>query len=61
MEVFLEHYKKLNENPDAENIDNDDIFSNNVESNHQINDPFTTEEIHKFVKNLKNNKTCGFD
>jgi hypothetical protein len=62
LEVFAEHFKKLNEGI-KDNIDTigDVPSSKTIEYNSAINAPFTAKEILHVIKKLKNNKACGVD
>ena len=65
MSTFLDHFKKLNQNSNAETTEDiqtefDPLLINQSE-NSIINMAFTFEEISKTIRNLKNNKACGID
>ena len=53
LEVFKEHFKNLNYSNDTQNVPTPDLN----DSDPLLNDPFTIEEVSKFIAKLKNNKS----
>ena len=58
LEVLQEHFKKLNKGP-SDQTDTTPFNQDNTDS--LFIDPFTTDEVSKMIRKLKNNKSCGID
>ena len=57
---LFQHFKNIN-NP-ASNSENEPFLSNEtINENHEINMPISENEIRQAAKNLKRNKSPGFD
>ena len=57
LEVFKEHFQNLNYSNETQNVPIPDLN----DSEPLLNDPFTIEEVTKFIAKLKNNKSPGTD
>ena len=58
LEVLQEHFKKLNEGPSDQT---DTTPFNQDSTNSLFNDSFTTDDVSRMIRTLKNNKSCGMD
>lgn len=63
IQIFMEHFKKLNENTNDSSNDqiNTDQFSDTSNDDSSFNNSFTEKEIHDHISKLKNGKACGID
>ena len=57
LRVFKEHFKDLNYSNDTQNVPIPDLN----DSDPLLNDPFTIEEVTRFIAKLKNNRSPGTD
>ena len=61
IDIFMEHFKKLNENENNERTEQFDPRNVDHSTNEELNKFFTTLEVKQQISKLKNNKACGID